>query len=722
MVEKIKDSYIEILNKKESTGMAKTQEWVSIWQENLRYFFSDQLRGKKIHSDWDWIIINYIWPSAIQEICKLAKNYPKILVNPWEDSDSEHAEVWQSALQWLWEKGLHREGMRIQQIRACLCGKIFGYRISKIFWEEKPDNAWDDKLKKWRGDVRHRLWHPAEFWASDNEYIDEGDCGTVRYVDLEWAIARWPDFKTQLKDKATSYRQGIGGGEVIRGQTASYGTYPSTGYGGRDKGVADNKPTALLNLIIKTDRMGGQQSAKEQEREFVKISESYLKDRKETDEQLEGDVPEQELLDEGLIIPAGNGGNLNAKTGQLMSSEEWPQRILRKWKQPKYPNGRYIIRNEDTILNPDEDQQKYPYSRWPFIITPHYLLPFMWQGSDAVQLYKTTQDMINVSVSYLTNNLKQFGNPRVALEKGALDTPRGRTKSHFKVFTGAGSIIRLVKGAISGQKYKIEPPAPLSAGAIALYQLFSQEYKNLAGIQDIAQGKKTQGEMSATQSQYLAISSNDRIFLQSVFEDQWVKETASLTAEICQHKYDKGRFIRIVGEDKVIGSTEISEKLKSVKFDVDIEPGQTLPFDEDKKAANYEKAYAMMAQPIANPMLPEMLRLYEISNWRKLLQKYEAWQLFFQFNQLYQAVKDGKILPEQAIQMIIQAAQQRFAQDQQTIEGIEARNAEKGDFDKKQLAIDRDRGKLEVDKAVFEVKKQGDRTNAMRQKEKKKTA
>lgn len=710
------DEFIAELDKEEEYGMKITGSWSSVWQESLRYFFSDQLHGKKKHKDWDWIIVNYIWPSAIQEICKLAKNNPKILAHPKDDSDTDVAETWQSALQWIWEKGLKKGGMRLEQIKAVLCGKIFGYRVSKIYWEDKPDGAWDNVKKEWVGDVKHRLWHPAEFWASDREYIDEGNCGTVRYVDLDWSIHRWPDFKKQLKENATSYKEAIAkGGKVIRGQVSSAATYPASGKGGIDRGLGTNDSSALLQLIIQSDKMSGQQSAREEERKFVKISEQYRKNYETYPDKLEEDVPDAELKEQGLLVMRDNL-RINTKTGQPMTIQDTPRRMVKEWEQPKYPHGQHIIRNEETILNPDN--QEYPYSRWPFIVTPHYLLPFMWQGVDAVQLYKSNQDMINVTVSHLVNNMKKFGDPRVLLETGAMAT-NPKTKKAFRIFSGAGSIIRLVKGAIGRKAVSIVPPIPIGGGAIQLYQLFSQEYKNIVGLQDISQGKKPPGEMSATESQYLALSSNDRIFLQSVFEDEWVRQIAALAAEICQKNYDVERFIRIVGEDKIIGTQQITSKMKTVKMDIDVEPGRTLPFDPEKKEAKYEKAYTMLAQPMVNPMLPEMLRLYEISNWQKILQKHEAWQLFFQFNQLYQAVKEGKILPEQAIQMIIQAAKQRFTQDKNSIEGIEARNTEKGDFDKKQLNIDRQQGKLDVKETIFNLEVAAEKEQEQKAKQKK---
>jgi hypothetical protein len=108
--------------------------------------------------------------------------------------------------------------------------------------------------------------------------------------------------------------------------------------------------------------------------------------------------------------------------------------------------------------------------------------------------------------------------------------------------------------------------------AIQLYQLFAQEYKNFVGLQSIARGEQQQGEISATQAQWLALSSNDRIKLQSIYEDQWIIECCTLIAEMCQLNYTPDRYIRVVGEDRTIGTAQITNKEKSVKYDIDILP------------------------------------------------------------------------------------------------------------------------------------------------------
>ena len=164
-------------------GMAKTRRFYTMWNENLRYFFSDQLHGVPTRKNWEWVILNYIWPSAMQEIAKLTKNNPKIIVQPWESSDVDKAEVWEKKLQWDWKQGINGHGMRLEQIKAILDGKLFGYRVSRIYWESKC--YWDDEQTKWMGDVKHKLWHPSLFWADAEENIDEGNCGIERYATLE---------------------------------------------------------------------------------------------------------------------------------------------------------------------------------------------------------------------------------------------------------------------------------------------------------------------------------------------------------------------------------------------------------------------------------------------------------------------------------------------------------------------------------------------------------
>lgn len=647
----------EKLDRMAEFGMRKTESFTDMWTEGLKYFYGEQLADKEVHKNFDWVIVNYILPSSLQEIAKLSKNNPKIFCHPWSEDDTEAAETWQSKLNWDWQKGLNKHGMRLEQIAAILDGKLFGYRVSKIFWEDK--DTWDEKTQQWVGNAKYRLWHPRNFWATGTEKIDDGDCGTQRYVTLEWAKIKWPEFAKELEKEADAF------GESGMGKSPAPWGSKSTGSAaavaaGLSPGIAEQKQSAgLTNHIVDfvLSHIGESQpfNSDNEQAKIVKIEEFYFRDYEEEDVKIEQDIPQQELLQTGQIIDNG-GIFIDAQTGLPLTAANWPKNII-QYKRPKYPNGRFIIRCGKTILNPKEEDQIYPYSRWPFVVLPHYLLPHLWQGFNAVELYRSMQDMINVSISFLFNYVKLFGAPKIGVEADSLAI-NPQTKKHYKLGLGAGAIIKFVRGGL--ERFKIFPPAPMSPGVITLFQLFSQEFKNLTGLQSIARGERQPGGMTATEARELTISSNDRIALQSIYEDAWVKEVMTIVAEICQKKYEIDRWIRIVGEDNTIGAQQITQQMKDVKFDVDIEAGSQMPFDEEKKVMKYLQAYNILSNPNPNPLLPDLLRVLEIGNWKKILDQMESWQQFQQFKSLYDGVTSGQVAPEQAVQILTQKAIENY--------------------------------------------------------------
>jgi hypothetical protein len=644
-------------------GMTKTQMWAELWQDALRYFFSDQVSHKKKHKNWDWLVNNYIWPSAVQEASKLAKNHPRIIGHPWDDNDVEVAETWQAKLQWDWKKGLTGRDMRVDQIEAIFDGKIYGYRVSKIYWEDQV--RWDDTEKRWEGNVRYRLWKPNQFWAVAEEKIDDDACGTVRPVSLDWAIQRWPEFETELKLEADKFTPETGISDGIRGSQSATGTTAARAAGvfaggsERDLNRRGGPVNYLIGLLTTLIGVSGTTATSGDTEKLVKIEEIYLKDYSTVDKKTEEDIPKEELLAGGQITEK-EGIFYNLK-GKPITADQWPKRVTRKWAEPKFPNGRFIIRCGRTILNPDEVDQKYPHSRWPFVVVPHYLLPHMWQGLNAVELYKSMQDMINISTSYLFNNMKMYGTPTMAVEEDALAL-NPKTKKHWKIGMGAGAIIRLARGGL--KKFMRLETASVSQATLLLFQLFTQEFKNLTGLQSIGRGEKQKGKMTATEASHLAMSANDRIHLQSVYEDEWIRGLMSLDAEISQLHYSPNQWIRIVGSDRVAGVAQITQQMKDARFDVDIEPASTLPFDEEKKQARYLQAYKLLSDPNPNPLLPEVLRVLEISNWKKVLAEHQSWQLFTQFKQLAEAVRAGEIDPQEAVRALVQRAVQEFGAEQ----------------------------------------------------------
>jgi len=122
--------------------------------------------------------------------------------------------------------------------------------------------------------------------------------------------------------------------------------------------------------------------------------------------------------------------------------------------------------------------------------------------------------------------------------------------------------------------------------------------------------------------------------------------------------------------DDVKSGMKVEQAALDVRFDVNIEPGSTLPFDEQTKQQEYATAYKLLENPIPNPMIEDMLRVLNISKRKEILDRYQGLQLFRQFimmGQLLTEVEPGKVqeflqaagIPElqQLAQLLMQAGQ-----------------------------------------------------------------
>jgi hypothetical protein len=115
--------------------------------------------------------------------------------------------------------------------------------------------------------------------------------------------------------------------------------------------------------------------------------------------------------------------------------------------------------------------------------------------------------------------------------------------------------------------------------------------------------------------------------------------------------YEQGRLLKIISGD-IKSAAKVDQTTLDVKFDVNIEPGSTLPFDEAKKQQEYATAYKMLENPVPNPMLEDMLRILNISKRKEILAKYQGMQLFRQFILMGAMLNAAQGEPE--VQMVTQ--------------------------------------------------------------------
>jgi hypothetical protein len=623
----------DYLDSIERAGMNVTRQWYGVWSSAVQYMWGEQLAGIKRNPDWDYIVVNYIYPLVMQSIAKLSKNSPHLICRSWNEEETDWAEQWQGLLQYVCEQVLH---MPMEVVRAMLDSAVYGYAVGKTYWEPKPLSGWDDQRKMWVGEVRHRMIHPCSFWVDPRaERVEEAEsCGTVRKVALEWAMRQWPEHADEIKAHA-------GDADELRDYEYADG-WP--GYGGNALPVYTNQRAGsgrmrgywsrFVSLILGQDAGGtetvtantGDRSATQ----YVWVRETYFRDPSIEKIKIEDHATTESLLADGtmFIDPMDQNQAVRWKeTGEPVKQEEWPQVVREQYDKPRFPKGRCVIRVGKVVVNEKPEQQVYRRARWPFNVLQYHMLPHMWQGSNAVEMARSSQDMLNVTVAYLTQHLKMTACPQKVVELGTLaKDKKGKTRI---IKDTAGEMIVVNQGKLSDiqnlQGNQLDP------SVWKLVQYLMQDLETQTFMHPISQGKQNRGKLTATESARLDTNANDLISMRAMLLEYWYNGTGQAIAQVVQENYDEGRRIRIIGWTGDTKPAKMTDEMRRVEFDLEVESGTTMPFDEERDKQNYLLAYKLCADPNLNPMLEECLRKLDISNREKVLTRHAQVQLFRQF-------------------------------------------------------------------------------------------
>lgn len=629
-------------------GMIITKEWMNIWHTAIQYAWGMQLQGWNLKENWEYVVLNRIYPLMFQTIAKLAGNNPKILTHAWDDEKegaTEYAEKWAGHLQYLWESP-YELNMRLKLIKGLLDCAVFGYMVGKTQWELKPNGGWDDTSKTWIGKPDQYFIHPGLFWCdpSAENLANAENCGTKRRVKLEWAQNRWPKYKDEIEKQAyTATDARYTAGDMIsykdqKGTTLSLSR--------------QNMFSKLVSLILNRGTATGDSSTIDliagDKQKYVDIEEIYWRDYSENHIKIEDNIAEEVLERQGTIVKEEiTGLFIDPKTNAPL--KDWPKQIINEYREPIFPNGRFVLRIGRTILNPKEKDQVYKESRWPFTVMPYHILPHMWQGGNAVEMSRNNNDFLNITISSMVNQVRRTADPTKIIEAGALAKSRdGKVRSKRDAITGLGRIIIAARGKIKSIM-NLEYPR-LDPAVATLAEVLKKDIDDQMFMQDVARGAAQKGQQTKAEIIRLNQNALDYVGLQGIFLDKWIDDTMTLVAELCQRNYDPGRLMKMLF-DGVQNSIRANEMAFDVRFDVNIEPGSTLPFDEQKKQQEYAAAYQFLENPIPNPMIEDMLRVLNISKRKEILERYKGLQLFRQFIMMGQILQQ---LPPDKIQMFVE--------------------------------------------------------------------
>lgn len=626
-------------------GLKVTNQWKNLWFTAINYAWGRHYEGWRLKEEWDYVVMNRIYPLMFQTIAKLAGNNPKILTHAWDDEKpeaTEYAERWAGHLDYLW-KSPYELNMPLKLIRGLLDCAVFGYMVGEPHWETKPRGGWDNVNKKWVGKAGMRFCHPALFWCDPSaETLDHAEnCGIKRRAKLEWAQNKWPEHAKAIEVEAFTSSEA----EYTAGDNISYRNQKD------DPDSVSQKKRSMFSkiaaLILSSSGVSGEgvQEEDTSDQKYVWVEKIFWRDYEERNIKVEDNVPKEVLLQQGVIVKEQiTRLFIDPKTGKPL--ENWPKQVTDEYKEPLYPNGRFVLRIGRTILNPDPKDQVYKESRWPFIIMPYHILPHMWQGGNAIEMSRNNNDMLNMTISAMVNQVRRTADPTKIVEAGALAKDRkGKMRSTRSHIFGLGRIIIAARG--KGDKIKDWEHPPLDASVVALAAAMKQDIDDQMFMQDVARGAKQPGTGQQTKAEVVRLNQNslDYVTLQGIFLDKFIDDTMTIIAELCQRNYDPGKLMKML-QDQEKRAVQIDQQMLDVRFDVNIEPGSTLPFDEQKKQLEYKAAYDLLENPVPNPMVEDMLRVLNISKRKEILARYQGLILFRQFIQIGAAIIDEQQNPE----------------------------------------------------------------------------
>jgi len=625
-------------------GMRVTNSWKEMWLIALKYAWGQQLgdlHKMDMPDDWNYIVVNRIYPLMFQNIAKLAKNHPKVLTFAWNDEKEgvpEFVEQWAGILQYVWESP-YELAMRVELIMGLLDAAIFGYMVGKTFWD--PQVRFDEETMEWEGNVQHTFIHPGNFWTDPSaESLRKKECqncGSKRRVKVEWAVNRWPKHKDAIgKEGYTSADPKYTAGErlIYENQKASTLDTPKHVF------------SKLVDLIIHRGGGQGGVQASDSKQKYVDIEEIYWVDHEKKNVKIEDFIKPEVLEKQGVIT-------FDELTQKHMSVEkpgeeftDWPKEVVREYKESLFPKGRFVLRIGKVILNPKKKEQKYTKSRWPFEVMPYHILPHMWQGGNAVEMARNNNDILNLTVSALVRRTMMTADPERKLEADSLALDRSGKVRQVEP-RGLGKYIVMAKGKID--KLQNMEYANLDPATMLLAQILKQDIDDNMFMQDVARGatgggggmqQSGSGSKTAREAIRLDVNSQDYTAFQAIFLDVFIDNTMTLIAEILQANYRPERMVRLIGNDREKSMAFLSQDMLDVRFDVNIEPGSTLPFDKEAKKQDYAAAYKILENPIPNPLLEDMLRVLSISNIKKVLLRHQGIILFRQFVMMSQMLQE----------------------------------------------------------------------------------
>lgn len=625
-----------------ATAKPVTQQWARLWQDGQNYLYNNQLADKERGNHFPRVQINQIYPAAHQELALLASRKPKIEIEGSGPEQTDKATFWRGDLQYRYDKTLH---MGLKTILASLDGTWSGWFIGYVYPEERA--WWDEQRQKWVYEPKVELVHPLYFGLDPNaETFEDAQyvyCQKVMPVEL--ALRTWPDRKAEIEKAATDYVPDddptLDMGFGMRAPAAqSKGT---TEKGTAPKQDVEGELVGLINQArggAPADRGGGAEAGKK----VVLVTIVHYRDYDEEDGEELAPYSREELEQGGALTlgadnvfhvgdpahPAFERTKTNLAEGDVLSRADWPHRVVRDYKKPKYPYGRVVyILGGDVLLNPEDKDQRWDRRKWPYVVGKRLPLPHVPQGLNSVEMARSSQDWINVVWSHILNWVKNFADPARRVEKQGLLGKVAELGNKIKIM--AGQVFEVKTGS-KGVEF-ISPPE-LPQGLLQVTQFMTKQTQDSMSQHDNAMGAPAPTDQTATASSIQQAATQTSVGLSMVFLDAWILAVMEQVAELDAMYLEAGDAVRLAGtSDTPEQWAEYCDEYADLDFDIKLDVGVALPHDVERRKLDTERLFQMFASP---PPVPALWALaaeaFNVPDKKKFLdsitqyQQFQAWQ------------------------------------------------------------------------------------------------
>ena len=183
-----------------------------------------------------------------------------------------------------------------------------------------------------------------------------------------------------------------------------------------------------------------------------------------------------------------------------------------------------------------------------------------------------------------------------------------------------------------------------------------QQAGDQQGMQEIALGRASKGNITASEAIRLEANSKLGVMLESIELDTFIVESLLIVGELLQANLSVDDAIKMLGEDEAVAFMKVSQSLLDLEFDVTLEVVTTLPFDTEREKLDAMEVYKILGPPF----LPRLLEAMQVADRDRIIQGNEAWQMIQSVMQM--AEKTGQS-PQQMLEMfqkvMLQLAEQQ---------------------------------------------------------------